>query len=381
LRATTTSVRWPTTSRLSRIHDRRASSRRTPVASLIAPARLDARPDGSRTARLIPARRASAPSRPRRSTTFASSSIRCGRSMTRRSTVRPESSAPAIEIPSWTSAGVTTTSHSGLTPRARASTGSNAAARSSHATMDPAACASATSRRTMVVRPLDRSPRSETPMPRVRPPGPRIASRAGKPVEKTFAGSGRPLGQPSISAASSGSSSGTVARAPTTSPTRASPRPRSRRPTSRRPTSRRPTSPGPTSRRSPDRAGAAAPHLVRRVARAAVTSGESAVMDRVSNRCSNESRAPRVHGSTGPTGPPPVPRPCHLALTRLLVTASSQIDRPDATACAREPVMALPTRRPSARWQEPADEQSHQCWLANNGPRSGRSPREQPPHE
>jgi hypothetical protein len=213
----------------------------------MAPATVAVRPGGSRTARLIPARRARAARRPSRSATFAPPSTRCGRSMTRRSMVRLESRAPAIAIPSAMSAGVTTTSHSGLTPRVTASTGSNASARSSQATIAPAAWASAASRRASVVRPLDRSPRSETPMPRGRPPGPRIASSASKPVENTFDGSG----------CGSGASSGTVASAPTT---------------------------------SPNRAGAAAPHFVRRVARAAVTSGESAAMARLSNICSNESR-------------------------------------------------------------------------------------------
>ena len=41
--------------------------------------------------------------------------------------------------PSSGSAGVTTTSHSGLIPRATASTGSSAAVRSSQATIEPAA--------------------------------------------------------------------------------------------------------------------------------------------------------------------------------------------------------------------------------------------------
>lgn len=276
MRATTTSVRWPTTSCPSRIHDRRASSRRIPVASPIAPATVAARPGGSRTARVMSARRARAASRPSRSATLPAftafgpalgaalatgrDSIRCGRSMTSRSIVRPDSSEPAIAIPSSTSAGVTTTSHSGFTPRAIASTGSNASARSSHATIAPAAWASAASRRASVVRPLDRSPRSETPMPRGRPPGPRIASSAAKPVEKTFDGSVATLGRSPVSDDSSGASSGTVASAPTTSPIRA---------------------------------GAAAPHFVRSVARAAVTSGESIAMARLSNRCSNESRPER----------------------------------------------------------------------------------------
>ena len=57
--------------------------------------------------------------------------------------------------PSSSEAGVSTTSHSGFTPRATASTGSNARARSSHATIAPPAWASAASRRAMVVLPLE----------------------------------------------------------------------------------------------------------------------------------------------------------------------------------------------------------------------------------
>ena len=45
-RATITSVRWPTTSRPSRIHDRRASSSRMPVPSPTAPARPPVGPGG-----------------------------------------------------------------------------------------------------------------------------------------------------------------------------------------------------------------------------------------------------------------------------------------------------------------------------------------------
>jgi len=266
LRATTTSVRWPTTSRPSRIHDRRASSSRMPVASPTAAARPPRASDsraagrvgGSSTTRLIPARRASAASRPSRSANLASVPPRApvppfpppgtgqarrarlaGRSMTSRSTARPASSEPAIARPSSGSAGVSTTSHSGRIPRATASTGSSAAARSSQATMEPAACASAASRSASVVRPLDASPRSDTPMPRGRPPGPRIASSSANPVEKIRSGSTPRL------VTSSGSSSGTVARAPTTSP--ANP-------------------------------GAAAPQRDRSVARAALRSGANSVI-------------------------------------------------------------------------------------------------------
>lgn len=254
LRATTTSVAWPTTSRPSRIQAFRASSRRTPVPSPTAAATGATSPGGSRTRRVIPARRARAASRPRRAANRAAPSGRAGRSTTRRSTVRPDRSAPAIASPSSGSAGVRTTSHGGWTPRATASTGSNAAARSSQATIPPPDCASAASRSARVVRPLERSPRSERPMPRGRPPGPRTASSSAKPVEKTRAWSGR-AGR----ASGSGSScAGSVARAPITSPATR---------------------------------GAAAPQRDRRVARAAVTSGERvAIRSLVSNIRSNESR-------------------------------------------------------------------------------------------
>ena len=168
--------------------------------------------DGSSTTRLIPARRASAARRPSRSANRTS--VRpvltpAGRSMTSRSTARPVSSEPAIDRPSSASAGVSTTSHSGLIPRATTSTGSSADARSSQATIEPAACAAAASRNASVVRPLDASPRNATPMPRGTPPGPRMASSSVKPVEKTRFRSGSGRGA---------SSSGTLASAPTTSP-------------------------------------------------------------------------------------------------------------------------------------------------------------------
>lgn len=230
-----------------------------PVASPTAPARVGARFGGSRATRVMPARRASAPRRPSRSATLAAAGTRGGRSTTRRSTVRLDSSEPAIAIPSSASAGVTTTSHSGRTPRATASTGSNAAARSSQATIAPAAWASATSRRASVVRPLERSPRSSTPMPRGTPPGPRIASSAANPVDSTRARSGSRCGSGagSVSGAA-GAETGTFANAPTTSP-------------------------------KPE-TGAAAPQRVRRVVRAASMSGDRTAIPRLSNRCSNESR-------------------------------------------------------------------------------------------
>ena len=293
LRATITSVRWPTTSRPSRIHDRRASSSRIPVASPTAaatppPARPPPErapgppgtvPDGaSSTTRVIPARRASAASRPSRSANLASVPrrsraragrlpasgpaprttglpvarglpvSRAGRSITRRSTARPASSEPAIARPSSASAGVRTTSHSGLIPRDTASTGSSAAARSSQATMEPAACASAASRSASVVRPLEWSPRSARPIPRGTPPGPRTASSSRNPVERTRSGSAW--------GCESGTSRGTVAKAPTTSP-------------------------GPPDA-VPRTPGAAAPQRDRRVASAAVRSDGAAVIVGVS---------------------------------------------------------------------------------------------------
>ena len=253
-----------------------------PVASPTAPASGDraSAPGGSSTTTVIPARRASAASRPSRSMNARPVPTpdrpapapdrppsRLGRSMTSRSTARPASSEPAIDRPSSGSAGVTTTSHSGLIPRATTSTGSSAAARSSQATIAPSAWAAAASRRARVVRPLEASPRSATPMPLGTPPGPRMASRSGKPVEKTRSGA---------CCGSASDSSGTVARAPTTSP--AYP-------------------------------GAAAPQRVRRVASAVCRSEVGALIVRpVSNKCSNESR------------PSPIRPSVHPTLTRLRVT-------------------------------------------------------------
>jgi len=266
LRATITSVRCPTTSRPSRTHDLRASSSRMPVASPTAVARPApvGDPGGSSTTSVIPARRASAATRARRSANPAARGDPAGRSMTRRSTARPDRSEPAIARPSWGSAGVTTTSHSSSIPRATASTGSSAAARSSHATIAPPACASAASRSASVVRPLEASPRSATPIPRGTPPGPRIASSSAKPVEKTRSGSGR--------GASRGTSSGTVASAPTTSPTAS-------------------LADDPRTLGPPSTSGAAAPQRARRVARAAVRSVVGVAMgELVSNKCSIRAR-------------------------------------------------------------------------------------------
>ena len=219
LRATVTSVRWPTTSRPSRIHDRRASSRRRPVASATAVARPAVRPGGSRATRSVSERRASAASRRRRSATLAAvvpGSGRGGRSTTRRSTERAARSAPAIDRPSSSVSGVRTTSQSSRTPRATASTGSRLRARSSQATMAPSTWASAASRRARVVLPELASPRRATLALRGRPPGPRIASRAGKPV-RTIRSAPPPPGD-SRGRIGSGASSGrgAVASAPTT---------------------------------------------------------------------------------------------------------------------------------------------------------------------
>ena len=74
----------------------------------------------------MPARRARAARRPSRSANFDAPSGRGGMSMTRRSTVRPDRSDPAIARPSSGAAGVSTTSHSSCIPRATASTGSKA---------------------------------------------------------------------------------------------------------------------------------------------------------------------------------------------------------------------------------------------------------------
>ena len=268
-----------------------------PVASPMAPARppVPGAPGGSSTTTVIPARRASAARRPSRSMKarpgpaprpfapglFASRLVaRPGRSMTNRSTDRPARSEPAIERPSSGSAGVRTTSHSGLIPRATTSTGSSAAARSSQATIAPWAWAAAASRRARVVRPLDASPRSATPIPRGTPPGPRMASRSAKPVEKTRSGSG---------CGRAPSSSGTMASAPTTSP--ANP-------------------------------GAAAPQRDRRVARAALRCESGAgIGRRLSNKCSNEARGKSPRASAAGAGP--IPR----GATRWLPSGSPAIAR------------------------------------------------------
>jgi len=237
--------------------------------------------------------------------------------MTSRSTARPASSEPAIDRPSSGSAGVRTTSHSGLIPRATTSTGSSAAARSSQATIEPAAWAAAASRSASVVRPLEGSPRSATPMPRGTPPGPRMASSSAKPVERTRSGSG---------CGKTPSSSGTVASAPTTSP--ANP-------------------------------GAAAPQRDRRVARAALRSESGAGIGRpVSNKCSNKSTV--EHGRFLRL------RFCQMRRTRALVIDLHQRDLRlhSNSACVCPGPCHLISRR-SIR-QEPADQCPHECRIDAN---------------
>ena len=71
LRATVTALRWPTTSRPSRIQPVRSSSSRRPLASSTAAARARPSALGSTTTSSVPARLASAASRPSRSPTRA----------------------------------------------------------------------------------------------------------------------------------------------------------------------------------------------------------------------------------------------------------------------------------------------------------------------
>jgi hypothetical protein len=225
--ATRASVRWPTMSRPNRTHDRRTSSRRMPVAWSTAVARPPPRPGASRIRSRVSARRASAASRWRRSATFAGVSVLArrppGRSSTSRSTERPASRLPAIDRPSSRLAGVMTTSHSSRMPRATASTGSKLRDRSSQATTDPCAWASAAVRNASVVRPLEPSPRMATLAEVGRPPGPRIASSAANPVRMT-----RPPGSGAGSRSSASDGAGARASAPRT-PGAAAPQ-RARRP-------------------------------------------------------------------------------------------------------------------------------------------------------
>jgi hypothetical protein len=222
LRATSTALRCPTTSRPRWIQPERRNSRRRPLASSTAAARLRPRLAGSSTTRSVPARRASAASLPSRSPTrlpATAGSRPSGRSMTSRSTVRAASSAPARASASSRSTGVRTTSHSGRTPRATASTGSKARARSSHATIAPPACASAAVRSATVVLPEDAAPRNATVAARGSPPGPRMASSAANPVgtmRPSTSGAGAPgrrvtMGARGVGARESGAPAGSEA--------------------------------------------------------------------------------------------------------------------------------------------------------------------------
>ncbi len=188
LRATVTALRCPTTSRPSRIQPVRSSSSRRPLASSTAAASPRPSAFGSTITSSVPARLASAASRPSRSPTRTpptAGSRPSGRSTTRRSTVRAARSAAESARASSRSTGVSTTSHSGRIPRATASTGSKARARSSQATIAPDAWASAASRSATVVLPEVAPPRRATVVVRGSPPMPRIASRAANPVETT----------------------------------------------------------------------------------------------------------------------------------------------------------------------------------------------------
>ena len=207
-------------------------------------------PGGSSATRSVSARRASAARRLSRSATFAGvvpAFGRSGRSITRTSTDRAARSIPAIDSPSSSVSGVRTTSQSRRTPRAAASTGSSARARSSQATIAPSTWASATRRSASVVAPDDGAPRRATLELRGKPPGPTIASRSGKPVRTTRStpvrGSLAGAGASSDGSLSDSTGDGAVARAPITR-------------------------------------GAAAPHRVWRDARAADTSGERLAMGR-----------------------------------------------------------------------------------------------------
>ncbi len=279
MRATSTALRCPTTSRPSRIQPDRRSSRRRPLASSTAAARARPRLAGSRITSSVPARRASAARRPSRSPTrfpATAGSLPSGRSITSRSTVRAASSVPAMASASSRSTGVRTTSHSGRTPRATASTGSKARARSSHATIAPPACASA-------------AVRSATVASRGRPPGPRMASRAANPVgtirpSRSVAGCpGRRVttGARGVGARGSGSCAGSSGRG----------------------IGARARAPSVVSPMSPPRRGAAAPQRAWRAASASETSDVRAIGRPIIERLFDASRVEST-GGAGVTGLP-----------------------------------------------------------------------------
>jgi hypothetical protein len=190
---------------------RRSTSRRLVPPGDTPPAR----PLDSSTRSSVPARRANATSRSSRSRERGRRPEGPARSTTRTSTARAWSSAPASARPSSAVSGASTSSHSSMTPRATASTGSRLRSRSSQATIDPAAWASATSRSATVVRPLEGSPPSVRLAVRGTPPGPNSASSSGNPVEMTgMVGASSPVP----------SGRGTVASAPIVAPNASSPR-------------------------------------------------------------------------------------------------------------------------------------------------------------
>ena len=210
-----------------------ASSRRRPAPSSSAARSGAGVPAGSRTSRSAPARRANATSRaswsarpgergPRRAGAARGASVTARstrprwagvasgraagagrparaipRSSTRMSTARAWSSVPAIASAWAGSSGTSTASHSRLTPRAPASTGSSARGRSTQAASAPPACASARTRSASVVAPLEPAPASATVPARGKPPAARSASSSGKPVgiaRSASAGVGRERG-------------------------------------------------------------------------------------------------------------------------------------------------------------------------------------------
>jgi hypothetical protein len=273
LRATVTALRWPTTSRPSRIQPVRSSSSRRPLASSTAAARPRPSAFGSTTTSSVPARLASAASRPSRSPTrtpLTAGSRPSGRSTTRRSTVRAARSAAESARASSRSTGVSTTSHSGRIPRATASTGSKARARSSQATIAPVDWASAARRSARVVLPDEASPRSATVVVRGSPPVPRMASRAANPVGTT-----RPSAS-GIGCAGRGVAAGAPAGSGT-SPGSGSASPGSRSSGSSSGIGARARAPSTMSPRSPPRRGAAEPQRAWSVASVSETSDERAI--------------------------------------------------------------------------------------------------------
>jgi len=234
--ATRTSVRWPTTSRPSRIQPARRSSSARFDPSASAARRGAGASVGSRTRRSAPVRRANTtrrasrspggggrrlprvsrgahrsadpPARPRAPDPAAAARPRApSRSRTRTSTARAWRREPAIASASSIEPGTRTASHSRRTPRATASTGSRLRARSIQATSAPQAWASAAARRASVVAPLDPAPRRVTVPARGRPPAARSASSSVKPVgiDRSASRAGLRAGSPCSGHAGAGS--------------------------------------------------------------------------------------------------------------------------------------------------------------------------------